>query len=285
MTALSLAISAMIGPTFSAAYVYEAQVTLNDPASNLSSAKLSLVQKAAVAACQGQDGVKDGIIGDPRERHFDPSALQCKAGDAPDCLTERQIDTVRKLYAGLRNSAGEQIFPGLDPGSEFMWGFLVAGPNPFLGADFFKDAVYDGTDIDWHKISLDHDVNYANAKLGSIVNNVSDYLGEFEARSGKLILYSGWADALINSRNAVNYYDRVETMQPNTASKFTRLYMAPGMGHCSGGPGPHAFGRIRYVNACQPNPPTLDPEHDLISAIVAWVEKGKAPGPIHRNQI
>jgi hypothetical protein len=264
----------------SAAYVYEAQVALNDPASNLSSAKISLVQRAAVAACQGQDGVKDGIIGDPRECHFDPGVLQCKAGDAPDCLTGTQIDTVRKLYAGARNNAGRQIFPGLDPGSEFMWGFLVAGPNPFLGADFFKYAVYDGANIDWHKISLDHDVNYANARLGSIVNNESGYLGEFEARGGKLILYSGWADALINSRNAVNYYDRVEAMQPTTASKFARLYMAPGMGHCSGGPGPNAFGGTRYLNAGQPNPPKLDPEHDLISAIVAWVEKGEAPGPI-----
>ena len=264
----------------SAAYVYEAQVALNNRASKLSPAKLGLVNKAAVAACQGQDGVKDGLIGDPRQCHFDPAVLQCKAGDAPDCLTEGQVDAVRKLYAGARNSAGEQIFPGLDPGSEFMWGYLVAGPTPFLGDGFFKNAVRDGANIDWHKINLDRDVRDAKAEIGSIVDNASGYLGEFQSRGGKLILYSGWADALINSRNAVNYYDRVEAAQPDTASRFSRLYMAPGMGHCSGGPGPNAFGGTRYLNAGQPNPPVLDPEHDLISAIVAWVETGKAPGPI-----
>ena len=89
-----------------------------------------------------------------------------------------------------------------------------------------------------------------------------------------------WGDALIQPGNAIKYYESVVKAQPDAADKFVRLYLAPGMGHCSGGPGPNAFGGTRYLNAGQPNPPVLDPEHDLISAAVAWVEQGHAPGVI-----
>ena len=103
---------------------------------------------------------------------------------------------------------------------------------------------------------------------------------KFAAHGGKLILYSGWGDALIQPGNAINYYENVAKAQPETIEKFVRFYLAPGMGHCSGGPGPNAFGGTRYLNIGQPNPPTLDQEHDLISAVVAWVEKDHAPGAI-----
>jgi Tannase and feruloyl esterase len=264
----------------SAAYVFEAQAALNDPASNLPAPKLNLVNGAAIAACDALDGVKDGVIGNPRQCHFDPSVLQCKAGDAADCLTAAQVTAVKKLYAGPRNSTGKQIFPGLEPGSEFLWGYLVKGPETFLGADFFKYAVYDGKDFDWHKMNLDTDVNAANQKLAADINNTNPDLGKFAARGGKLILYSGWADALIQPGNAINYFESVVKAQPGMADKFVRLYLAPGMGHCAGGPGPNAFGGTRYLNAGQPNPPVLDPDHDLISAAVAWVEHGRAPGAI-----
>ena len=264
----------------SAAYVYEAQAALNDPASNLPPPKLALVNSAAVAACDAQDGVKDGIIANPPQCHFDPGVLQCKAGDAADCLTAPQVTAVKKLYAGPHNSAGKLVFPGLEPGSEFLWAFLVGGPDTFLGDGFFKYAVYDGKDFDWHKMNLDGDVDAANRKLAADINNNNPDLSKFAARGGKLILYTGWADALIQPGNAVNYYDSVVKAQPATVDSFVRLYMAPGVGHCSGGPGPNAFGGTRYLNAGQANPPVLDPDHDLISATIAWVEQGKAPGAI-----
>jgi feruloyl esterase len=264
----------------SAAYVFEAQAALNDSASNLSAPKLTLLNSAVIAACDAKDGVKDGILNDPRQCRFDPGVLQCKAGDADDCLTAEQVTAVKKLYAGPRNGSGKQIFPGLEPGSEFLWGFLVKGPQPFLGADFFKDAVYDGKDFDWHKFNLDTDVATAEQKLAADINNTNPDLGKFAARGGKLLLYSGWADALIQPGNAINYYDSVVKAQPNAAEKFVRLYLAPGMGHCAGGPGPNAFGGTRYLNAGQPNPPVLDADHDLVSAAIAWVEQGHSPDVI-----
>jgi feruloyl esterase len=263
-----------------AAYVYEAQAALDDKASNLPPAKLALLGKASIDACDADDGVKDGIIGNPKQCHFDPAILQCKAGDAANCLTASQVDAVKKLYAGPKNSAGKQIFAGLEPGSEFMWGFLVAGPGTFLGGDFFKYMVYDGKDFDWHKFNLDTDVAAAEKKLSADIDNRNGDLSKFAAHGGKLIMYNGWADGLIQPGNAIEYYDGVVKAADGNASKFSRLYLAPGMGHCSNGPGPNAFGGTRYLNAGQPNPPVLDPQHDLISAIVAWVEQGRAPDAI-----
>jgi len=264
----------------SAAYVFEAQAALNNQANNLSPPKLTLLNNAVVSACDAKDGVKDGIIGDPRQCRFDPSVMQCKGGDAAGCLTAAEVAAVKKLYAGPRNSAGKQIFPGLEPGSEFLWGYLVKGPEPFLGAAFFKEAVYNGKDFDWHNTNLDNDVDAANEKLAADISNTNPDLRKFAANGGKLILYSGWSDALIQPGNTINYYESVAKAQPETVEKFARLYLAPGMGHCSGGPGPNAFGGTRYINVGQPDPPVLDTDHDLISAVVAWVERGQAPSAI-----
>src|SRR6185312_7060474 len=187
------------------AYVYEAQVALNDKAANLSAAKLALVNKAATEACDAADGVKDGIIGNPKQCKFDPAVLQCKAGDKDDCLTAPQVQAVKKLYEGPHTSSGKEIFAGLEPGSEFLWGFLVAGPQTFLGGDFYKFIVYDGKDFDWHKLDLDKDFAYADNKLAADINNKNPDLAKFSGRGGKLIMYNGWADALIQPGQAIEY--------------------------------------------------------------------------------
>jgi feruloyl esterase len=262
-----------------ASYVWTAQAALNDQASNLPQEALALLGKAAVETCDALDGVTDGIIGNLKQCNFDPAVLQCKAGESADCLTAPQVEAVKKIYAGPKNSAGKQIFAGLDPGSEFLWGFLVAGPETFLGGDFFKYMVYDGKDWNWRTMNLDTDIPAAESKIGADVDNVNPNLSGFAARGGKLIMYNGLADALVQAGNAIEYYEAVLKASPDSQS-FTRLYLAPGMGHCSSGPGPNAFGGTRYLNAGQPNPPVLDAEHDIVAAIMAWVEEGKAPDSI-----
>jgi feruloyl esterase len=262
-----------------ASYVWSAQAALNDKASNLPPEALALVGKAAVEACDPIDGLKDGIIGDPSQCNFDPAELQCGGDATGACLTAPQVEAVKKLYAGPKTSAGEQIFAGLAPGSEFQWAFLVAGPETFLGGDFYKYIVHDGADWDWRTMNLEAEVSAARQKVSADVDNVAADLSAFNASGGKLIMYNGLADALIQPGNATTYYDAVLKGSAD-AESFTRLYLAPGMGHCSSGPGPNAFGGTRYLNAGQPNPPVLDPEHDVISAIVAWVEDGKAPAAI-----
>ena len=89
-----------------------------DPSAYIPSAKLPAIQSAALAACDAQDGVKDGIISDPLRCHFDPSVLLCKGKDSRDCLTAPQLSTLKNLYAGAQDSHGKQIFPGYMPGAE-----------------------------------------------------------------------------------------------------------------------------------------------------------------------
>src|SRR5580692_3821486 len=89
---------------------------LDDPAATIPPGKLPAIQKAAVAQCDALDGVKDGLIEDPRTCHFDPGVLACKGADTPECLTAPQLGALRKIYAGPKNPrTGEQLFPGPSP--------------------------------------------------------------------------------------------------------------------------------------------------------------------------
>jgi feruloyl esterase len=266
----------------------EALATLGDSASFIPPSKLPMITAAAVAACDAQDGVVDGLINDPRSCSFSPRALQCTSADSPTCLTAAQVAAVEKIYAGPRNPrTGEQIFPGLERGSEFGWAPLIVGPQPFLGGDFFRYFVFENPSFDFHTFDFDRDVIIADAKIGSVVNAVNPDLSRFAERGGKLIMYQGWSDALINPRNAIDYFETVVASERRgrgddrgalaRTERFTRLFMAPGMAHCAGGPGPNTFGETNFAGAAQPASPEIDAAHDLISALERWVEHGVAP--------
>ena len=131
--------------------------TMKDEASQVPPPKLQLVQKAALEACDAQDAVKDGIIANPPACRFDPGVLQCKAGDAPDCLTAPQVAAMRAIYAGPKNPrTGKQIYPGLAVGSEAQMPALTTGKEPFpVATTFFKGPVFN--DPAWDFRSFDYD--------------------------------------------------------------------------------------------------------------------------------
>ena len=228
-------------------------------------AKLALLNRSAVAACDDLDGVRDGVIGDPRACRFDPAALLCKAGDAEDCLTQPQAEAARKVYAGPRNAAGEPIFPGWDPGSEAPGGdpslgwtaYIVGQPEP-VRLELWKYWLFGDPSFDWHSFDFDRDLAAASERL-PLMNAVSPHLDAFRARGGKLLMYFGWADNVSSARTGIDYYDSVERTVGDRGrmQDFLRLFLAPGMAHCSGGPGPDRF--------------------DTIAALEDWVERGKAP--------
>ena len=223
--------------------------------------KYPIIHKAAIDACDALDGVKDGVIDDPTRCHFDPKVLECSGSDTSLCLTSPQVEAARKLYAPAINPrTGTKVFPGLEPGSEMGWGGL-AGPQPMaIPADTFKYVVYD-PNWDWRTIDFDKDVAAAEAKFRESVDAVNPDLSGFMSRGGKLIMYHGWNDQLIAPRNSIDYYNAVlYAMGVRRTSDSVRLYMVPGMTHCSGGDGTFDF--------------------DMLPVLDAWVERAQAPAAI-----
>jgi feruloyl esterase len=240
-----------------------AKATLDDAASFIPPAKYAVLHRAALDACDAQDGLKDGLISEPLSCHVDPAVTQCKSGDAPNCLTPPQVKAARKLYGGVINpKTGERIFPRLEPGSELSWGGPAGGPEPLaVGADLFKFVVFQDPKWDFRKFNLARDYDAVH-KIDSLdLSPTSPDLRAFVARGGKLLIYQGWADQNVAPRSTVDYYNSVvKTLGQKQADDAVRLFFAPGMAHCGGGEGPNVF--------------------DALTPLEQWREQGKAPASI-----
>jgi Tannase and feruloyl esterase len=222
--------------------------TLKDPASAVPAAKLALLNRAVLDACDSRDGVKDGLLNDPRACTFDVASLACKGADADTCLTAPQLDSVRRMYAPARTKSGELVFPGKDPGSETGWNVIGGGPQPpGVSVGSFQVA-YNDLNWDWKTFDLARDLTLVDEKVGAIVNAVNPDLSAFKARGGKLLLYHGWNDTAISAGNSINYYSSVLGKMGQKQDNWIRLFMAPGMQHCGNGPGPN---QVNYMSALE----------------------------------
>jgi feruloyl esterase len=260
----------------------------------LPSSKLPLINKAALAACDASDGIQDGIISDPLSCHFDPSALACKGEENDRCLTTAQVAAVKKVYEGPKDPrTGEQIISGYSLGSESPegdnwargWKMYITDRKEPMRLDFWRYWVFNDPKWDWRTFDFDSNVAYADKKLAA-VNASSADLSKFRSRGGKILMYSGWADPAGPPMDVVNYYKRVVEATggwQNTES-FFRLFMVPGMAHCGGGPGPNIFGGYGQPAPVSPEI-KVDPQHDVLSALVQWVEKGVAPDYIIASHV
>jgi feruloyl esterase len=243
--------------------VWGGLATLKDPASHLPAEKLAVLNRAAMNACDAQDGVSDGVIENPLSCRFDPQVAVCKAGDAADCLTQPQVDAAKRIYAPATNPrTGTALFPGLPPGSEPGWR-NAAGDLPALpiAVSHFKNVVFE--DPNWNVATLDFDRDIARADRvdNGTITAMNPDLNAFAKRGGKLLMYHGWSDPEITPYNSVNYYESVRARlgAPRTDSAV-RLFMAPGMAHCGGGLGPNQV--------------------SWLAALEQWVERGVAPNRI-----
>ena len=263
--------------------LYDAQTTTSDPASYIPTSKISAIANAVNASCDAMDGVKDGVLNDPRKCRFEPASLLCKTADSNACLTQPQVTALKNLYEGARDSKGREIFPGFLPGGEDGqggWGLWITGAGPgksllfAFGGGFFSDMVYDDAKWDYKKASLDEAVAAADKKFAGVLNATDANLSPFRSRGGKLIIYHGWNDAAISALNSINYFESVENkLGKSEADSFLRLYMVPGMQHCGGGPGPDIFGQFGMS-------PVNDAQHNMYMALEQWVEKGEAPSSV-----
>ena len=263
---------------------WDTQALTLDPASFIPPAKIPTIAAAVLAACDELDGVRDGILNDPRQCHFDPSTIQCKAGEDTDkCLTAPQATALKKIYAGPHDAHGHEVFPGFLPGAEEGdggWGTWITGPAPlksliaFFAIGYFSNMVYEKSDWDYKTFTLEDGLKSANEKTASALNATDPDLKAFKDRGGKLILYHGWEDPAIPAINTINYYQSVaKKMGQQRTDSFVRLYMVPGMQHCNDGPGPDSFGQVgRLVFD--------DPQHSVDTALEQWVENGAAPSTI-----
>lgn len=254
---------------------------LSDPASYIPAKKLPSIQAAALAACDTNDQVKDGVVENPAACRFDPAVLLCKGAETDQCLTEPQVRSLRGIYDGLRNKKGKQIFPGYplsgeaDPAGWTPWLVGLALEKSamyFFSTNFFKYMVYSDPNWDPKSFEVERDLKAA-MKLAPVLNSNDPNLKRFHDRGGKLILYHGWCDAAIPATNAINYYNSVfKKMGSKRASQFVRLFLLPGVQHCAGGAGPSMFGQGGVARG--------DAASNVSAALERWVEQGTAPEQI-----
>ncbi len=232
------------------------------------------VADQGVKACDGLDGVKDGVAEDPRVCKFDPGVLQCKAGQTADCLNPAQVALARTIYAPLHDETGKKLDDGLLPG------VLVDSGRSRLAPATFGQAIRKQSDWNGEGFKLSEDLPAIGRAIPEL--KADDVRIEpFRDRGGKAIIYQGWIDPAVASRMTVGYFERLQAAMGGSAKagKFLRLYMAPGVLHCGGGPGPDLFG------AAGADAPIPDADHDLLSALERWVEKGVAPGPVIASKV
>jgi len=241
-------------------------------------AKLALVADKAMATCDGVDGLKDGLIDDPRKCSFNPArdVPACQAGtDAPDCLTAAESATIAKIYSGPVSN-GTPFFPGYMVGSEALvtgangvtastWANSIVPAQPTARpADFnladgiMRYLVLDPPRPEYDSLTFDFDRDPALVARWSKLADAKDPdLSKFRQSGGKLIMTYGWADQILQPLMGVRYYEAVTEKHGKKTADFARLFMVPGMAHCAGGIGPD--------------------RNDAVTAVIDWVEKGKAP--------
>ena len=222
-----------------------------------------MIHQAVVNACDAIDGLKDGLIDDPRHCTFDPKVLECKGGDGPSCLTAPQVEAAKNIMTPVKHPrTGKELLSRLEPGTELGWDVQAGGPEPYNNVlERLKYVIYKDPNWDWKTFNFATDLAPLE-KLDDPANATDPNLAAFMSRGGKLLIYHGWADQQVVPMSTINYYDSVlHTMGGAAqASNWLRVFMVPGMGHCRGGDGPNTF--------------------DTVTALETWVEHGKAPDQI-----
>ncbi|MEV6344288.1 tannase/feruloyl esterase family alpha/beta hydrolase [Actinoplanes sp. NPDC051851] len=235
----------------------------------LLAAKLPMVHEAVLRACDGLDGLRDGILDDPRVCDFDPDTLVCPQAA---CLTRAEAGVVRRLHDGAVTDDGKRLEPAISHewGSELDWTlFVPAAQGTTVGSENFVLAFarYLGftnrVDPDWQLADLKLTVQgfWDTVQSSSYLSATDPDLSGFRRSGGRLLLWHGWEDQHISPQGTLEYYDALRTTMGGSAvDGFAKLFMFPGVAHCGGGEGPNTF--------------------DVLTPVMAWTESGRVPSSI-----
>jgi feruloyl esterase len=263
----------------------------NHPASTVFTNQDTLLGNAVNAACDALDGVQDSVLNDPRRCHFNPKALLCQGSQTPpSCLTSPQVEAVRNIWTGPDQIVHQRgYYPPFERGGEADGWPSSISPQPppapqmdnhaAIGFSFFENFVFDNPDWDFRTFNWNSDPAYVDNKvvipgqtLASVLNSIDPDLASFRAHGGKLIQYHGFSDPEVPPKTSIKYFESVVKFPSGTSAassepesrkqtqEYYRLFMVPGMNHCSGGPGANVF--------------------DMLTPLVQWVEQDVAPDSV-----
>jgi len=239
--------------------------------------KEGLIGDAVMAQCDGADGAEDGVIADPRACDVDLSVLQCEGAGGADCLTEAELGVIEKWRQGPRNAAGEQLYPGGIPeGSEPFWGLWLTGfedgggalVNAFTTNFGAYMAFPDDPGARWTPQQFDFERDPARlARAKSVYNGDDPDISAFREAGGRMIVWHGWADAIVTPYKTLEWHERAAEAAGGEAAlaENVALFMVPGLDHCGILPGPGGI-----------SADSLDP----MTPLEEWLETGTRPTSI-----
>jgi feruloyl esterase len=231
------------------------------------SCKYAAATAAAVAACDADDGVTDGVIGNPHACKYDPGALVGTQAGSCGAFTEADASILRRIWEGPRRTDGSFLWYGMQRGGDFGGLSGTRGtppapaPNP-ITLEWFRYFLKQDPEWDFTTITRpEYEQLFVQSveQFTDVLSTDNPDLSAFRDRGGRIVMWHGWSDPLIYPDGSIDYVRRVQEAMggPAKTAEFLRLFMAAGVGHCGGGTGAAPSGQFE--------------------AMVRWVEEGDAP--------
>jgi feruloyl esterase len=278
-------------------FLWILQYVIRNPDSWIPPQKLAFLERKVGEKCAGPDG----LVRDPKACGFDPASLQCKGADTNECLTPAQLKLVERITGPypigpgktsggftLTNPTAWSAFligsnrptntdpdnpwalpaPPATAGKDQIQQMVMGGPGAppasySLGQSMFRGFYFNNAKWDFRK-----DLDFNNrADLQTLLDHHSDLgvlstdLSAFKKAGGKLILWAGTGENAVPPATEIEYFNALQNAVPGR-DDFVRLYLAPGVLHCAGGPGPQ------------------DTPDRLLEKVIAWTEEGKRPDAV-----
>jgi hypothetical protein len=257
------------------ASLFHAQAVMNTLGEYPPNCEFEAITEAAIAACDALDGVVDSMISIPELCSFDPFTV---VGQPASCsnsssqsISKAAAIVANATWYGVSNKRGENIYPGYSLDAPLATantdcrraGTCSTTASWSLGAQFFQLFVEKNATFNVSTITADNLPHYMYAgyqQWESFIGTNDADLRDFKQAGGKLLTWHGIADDVIPSSASTQYYDRVAALDTDV-DQYYKLFLAPGLQHCGGGPG-------------------ANPVDIALQQLVKWVENGTSPSTI-----